>query len=308
MKIIVFAYHDIGCQAIETLAQMGHEIGAVFTHEDDAAENLWFGSVKKTAEHLKIPVYNPENVNDSQWIIFIKNLKPDLILSFYYRQIICDCILAIPSKGAYNLHGSLLPKYRGRAPINWAILKGETETGLTLHKMVKKPDAGDILSQKKVIIESLDNAQTVFKKMVPLVREILLETMPKLENGTASFAQQNHAAATYFGGRKPDDGRINWASSALQIYNLIRAVTHPYPGAFTVWNGKKIYIWQAALGKEKTNSAGSSGKILSLNPFEIICGSGTLQIQKIQTETEEDLSADEWLKKESNKSLIGNLL
>ncbi|MDD3885288.1 MAG: formyltransferase family protein, partial [Victivallaceae bacterium] len=153
-KCVVFAYHNIGRAGIEALRRNGFEISAVFTHRDDPAENIWFGSVAELAGELGIPVFAPENVNHPVWIGRIAALKPDYIFSFYFRGMIGPEILDIPAKGAYNVHGGLLPKYRGRAPINWAIANGETETGMTLHKMTDKPDSGDIVGQEKIAISN----------------------------------------------------------------------------------------------------------------------------------------------------------
>ena len=304
MKSVVFAYHDIGCTAIKILIEMGEEISAVFTHDDDPKENVWFGSVKKLAESLKIPVFCPENPNRPEWIQKIKAMKPDIIFSFYYRQMISEEILAIPPKGALNLHGSLLPKYRGRAPVNWVLVNGEKETGVTLHVMVKKPDAGDIVAQKKIRIDEQDNALTLYQKLVPLTREILIETVPQLAKGTAKKIPQDHSKATYFGGRKPEDGKIDWSKSSDEIFNLIRAVTDPYPGAFTYINGKKILIWWGKCLIE--NIQGVSGKIVSLNPLKVCCGKGTLEIDKIQGEDQDEIDGKIWAKNNSIK--IGTLL
>jgi len=150
MKAIVFAYHDIGCVGLKALTDAGYDIAAVFTHTDDANENHFFSSVARTGAELGLPVYAPEDVNHPLWVDRIRDLKPDVIFSFYYRNLISDEILALAPQGGFNLHGSLLPRYRGRAPINWALLHGETSTGVTLHKMVARADAGDIAGQLSV--------------------------------------------------------------------------------------------------------------------------------------------------------------
>lgn len=296
MKTVVFAYHDIGCEAISTLREMGEEICAVFTHEDDPNENVWFGSVKKCSEKLKIPTYMPENPNTPEWIEKIKTMNPDIIFSFYYRELICDDILAIPPKGALNLHGSLLPKYRGRAPVNWVLVNGEKETGLTLHYMIKKPDAGDIVAQKRITITDDDTALTLYRKFVPLTREILLKTIPLLANGAAPRIHQDEKKATTFSGRKPEDGKIDWTRSSEEIYNLVRAVTHPYPGAFTFLNGKKIFIWQSKKGGTAKKISGTPGTIISLKPLAISCGVGELIVEKIQSEHKSELNGSDWAK------------
>jgi len=278
VKIIVYAYHDIGCEALRTLSDMDQDIAMVFTHRPDPKENIWFGSVEELAKSLGLPVFTPEDPNTEKWVRKIKYSAPDAIFSFYYRNLICEDILSIPPKGAFNLHGSLLPKYRGRAPINWALVNGEKETGLTLHRMVKKADAGDIVAQKKVKIAREDTALTLFKKLVPLTRTILEETVPKIENGTAPGIPQNHAEATVFKGRTPEDGRIDWTWGAEEIYNLVRAVTKPYPGAFAELDGKKVTVWKAETSEEN----GKPGQVLKRDPLTVACGDGALILKEFE--------------------------
>ena len=162
MKTVVLAYHDMGCVGLEALLKHGYQVQAVFTHCDDPKETIWFRSVAECAANAGIPVYAPENINHPLWIAKIKALKPDIIFSFYYRQMIKQPLLDIPPKGCLNLHGSLLPKYRGRCPVNWVLLNGETETGVTLHYMTARPDDGDIVVQAKVKIAENDTARTRF--------------------------------------------------------------------------------------------------------------------------------------------------
>ena len=278
MKAVLFAYHDIGCEAIKTLMDLDQDVAAVFTHRDDPDENVWFGSVEETAKSFGIPVFTPDSPNTEKWIRKIKYIAPDLLLSFYYRHLITDDILKIPAMGALNLHGSLLPKYRGRAPVNWALVNGEKETGLTLHHMVARADAGDIVAQKKIPIGREDTALTLFRKLVPLTRKILTETVPLLEKGEAPRIPQNEALATVFKGRKPEDGRIDWTRDAEEIYNLVRAVTRPYPGAFSFLDGKKVLVWKAQTAEKQ----GKPGTILNLNPLTVACGKEALVLEEIE--------------------------
>ncbi len=149
-SILVFAYHDVGYECLDALIQNDEYIMAVITHRDNPDEEIWFRSVAALAKKYDIPVHTPESVNSPDWIKRIQSWGPELIFSFYYRNMIAEEILNIPRLGAFNMHGSLLPKYRGRVPINWAILNGEKETGVTLHHMVKKADAGDIVDQERL--------------------------------------------------------------------------------------------------------------------------------------------------------------
>lgn len=164
MKAIVFAYHDIGCVGLKALVEAGYDVQAVFTHTDSPDENNFFASVARTGAELNLPVYAPEDVNHPLWVNRIRELQPEVIFSFYYRNMLSEELLSLAPKGGFNLHGSLLPRYRGRAPVNWALLNGETETGVTLHKMVKRPDAGDIVAQQAVSIAAQDTALTLHGK------------------------------------------------------------------------------------------------------------------------------------------------
>jgi methionyl-tRNA formyltransferase len=169
----------------------------------------------------------------------IFQIKPDLIFSFYYRSMLPMSLLGRARLGAYNMHGSLLPKFRGRAPLNWAILKGATETGVTLHEMVEKPDAGRIVDQQAVPIGPDETAVEVFRKMTDAAEAVLRRSIQNLLLGKAKLTTQDLAAGSYYGRRTPEDGRIDWSRSAREIHDLVRAVAPPFPGAFT--EGMKIF-------------------------------------------------------------------
>ncbi len=255
-KTVAFAYHNMGIRGLDALLQHGFEIAMVFSHEDDAKEELWFGSVAEWCRCHDIPCHTPEHVNTADWIELLNTLQPDFLFSFYYRKLLCPEILASASRGTFNLHGSLLPTYRGRAPVNWAILRGETETGITLHHMVAEADAGDIVAQHSVPITDQDTALTVFRKLEAEAMKLLDLYLPQIKKGTAPRHVQDHSQATVFGKRRPSDGYINWHQSAGQIHNLIRAVTHPYPGAFTSLAGHTLYIWKAKLQPKQSEPLG----------------------------------------------------
>jgi len=245
VKTVVLAYHNMGLAGLTALLRHGFDITAIFTHEDDPGENCWFGSVKDWARQQDIPCYTTENVNDGEWIDKISSFRPDLLFSFYYRKMISKKILDIPRFGALNLHGSLLPAYRGRCPVNWVLVKGEEKTGVTLHFMVEKPDAGDIVGQKEVAIDVNDTARTLYNKLCTAAGLLLDDVLPVIKTGQIPRRVQNLALGSYYGGRRPEDGRIDWMQSAHEIYNLVRAVTDPYPGAYSLLeNGEKIILWR----------------------------------------------------------------
>lgn len=283
MKAIVFAYHDIGCVGLKALEKAGFDIQAVFTHTDDPNENHFYSSVARLSADMELPVFAPENVNHPLWIERIREMKPDVIFSFYYRDMLSEELLAIAPKGAFNLHGSLLPKYRGRAPINWALLKGESETGVTLHKMVAKADAGDIIAQEKVVITDTDTSLTLHAKVREAAEVLLDKTLPLIETGSYKAVAQDESQATYFGRRTAEDGLINWNDSAKDVNCLIRAVTEPYPGVFTYLGARKMVIWRARVLDD--NQGKPAGTVLSSDPLRIACGQGAIEVISGQSET-----------------------
>lgn len=276
MKTIVFAYHDMGCAGINALLQAGFEISAIFTHPDTAGENHFFGSVARIAAEQGIPVYAPDDVNHPLWVDRIKAMSPEIIFSFYYRNLLNDAILNSARLGAYNLHGSLLPKYRGRAPLNWVLVNGETETGVTLHRMVKRADAGDIVAQTRVAIAEQDNVLTLHRKLVQSATQLLEDTLPAMKRGEINAVPQDEKAATVVGRRTPEDGRIDWSRPATEINNLVRAVTDPWPGAFAYAGTVKFVVWK---GRVHPAAHGAKpGTVLSVEPFLIACGEGALEV------------------------------
>jgi methionyl-tRNA formyltransferase len=277
--IVVFGYHDVGVECLDALISRGSRVIAVFTHRDNPEEKIWFKSVTQLARQHGIPVHTPDSVNTPEWIARLRDMKPDIIFSFYYRNMICQEILDIPRLGAFNLHGSLLPNYRGRAPINWAVLNGEIRTGATLHHMVKRPDAGDIVYQEAVPIGPRDTAQDVFIKVTAAARQVLERSLEAIKQGRAPQHPQDESQASYFGGRKPDDGRIDWHADAQLIFNLIRAVTYPYPGAFTEVEGRRFFVWWA---EPRPDGAGRPGQVVSVAPLRVAAGRGCLEITKWQ--------------------------
>ncbi|MCC8378324.1 bifunctional UDP-4-amino-4-deoxy-L-arabinose formyltransferase/UDP-glucuronic acid oxidase ArnA [Xenorhabdus sp. PB30.3] len=283
MKAVIFAYHDIGCAGLNALVKAGFDIRAIFTHVDDPNENNFFSSVARAGADLGLSVFAPENVNHPLWVEHIREMQPDIIFSFYYRDMLSQDILSLAKKGAFNLHGSLLPKYRGRAPVNWAILNGETETGVTLHKMSAKADAGDVVAQQAVQIEKTDTSLILHGKIREAATELLNDILPRFKADNYLSIPQDESQATYFGRRTTEDGEIFWHKSSEEINNLVRAVTEPYPGAFTFLGGRKITIWRSV--PLNTTHDKQAGTVLSIDPLVIACGTGALEIVSGQSES-----------------------
>jgi methionyl-tRNA formyltransferase len=282
-RILFFGYSEVGFSCLSLLLERGDNVVALITHEDNPNEKIWFKTPAVAAREKGIPVFTPESVNTPEWRERIAALKPDLILSVYYRHMIGTRILALPPLGAFNMHGSLLPKYRGRAPINWAVLHGEPRLGMTLHRMVKDPDAGAVVDQDGVDIGASDTAEQAFRKVLPCARRVLARQIDALLAGTAKETPQDDSQATYFSGRKPEDGRIVWSQSSRQIFNLIRAVTDPYPGAFTDIGGARLMVWWAEPDSTATEGLrGKPGEILALDPLVVATADGALELTKTE--------------------------
>ena len=283
MKAVVLAYGNIGCVGIKALQKHGFEIAAVFTHRDHPQETIWFDSVAELASELRIPVFAPTDINHPLWVEKIKELSPDILFSFYYRNLIQRQILDIPKAGCLNLHGSFLPKYRGRAPINWALVNGEKETGVTLHYMTTRPDDGDVVAQAKIAISDDDTALTLHRKVTQAAEKLLDEVLSQIQKGNAPRTPQDHKKATYFGGRRPADGEIEWIKTAREVRNLVRGVTKPFPGAFSFIGERKCFFWEV---REIDLKAGKylPGAVISVKPLTIATGQNAVEVSYGQAE------------------------
>jgi methionyl-tRNA formyltransferase len=249
------------------LLDAGVDVPLVVTHHDDPAERIWFASVAELARSKGIDTVLDPDI--AELLPRLRALAPEFIFSFYYRRMLPQEVLATAKRGAFNMHGSLLPKYRGRAPVNWAVLKGESETGATLHEMTAKPDAGRIVEQQAVPIGPDDLALEVFGRVTDAAEAVLRRALPGLLAGTTEFKPNELAKGSYFGGRRPEDGRIDWTKSAQEIHNLVRAVAPPYPGAFC--EQLKIYRTQRV---ERRAPAAELGPYREGGEWFALCGDG----------------------------------
>ncbi|TMI17891.1 MAG: formyltransferase [Betaproteobacteria bacterium] len=252
VQAVVFGYHDVGVRCLRVLLDAGVAVPLVVTHRDSPDERIWFGSVAQLAQSRGIETLLSEDMDRLRERI--RAISPEFMFSFYYRRMLPPEVLALARKGAFNMHGSLLPKYRGRAPVNWAILKGESETGAT-----ERVPIGPDETAAEVLAKVSDAAETVLKR-----------SLPHLLAGTASLKKQDLSKGSYFGARRPEDGRIDWSKSALEIHNLVRAVAPPYPGAFT----DKMKILRTALSAERRAPAGERGPYREGDEWFAVCGDG----------------------------------
>jgi methionyl-tRNA formyltransferase len=274
VRVVVFGYHNVGVRCLKVLLAAGVDVALVVTHEDSASENIWFESMVTLCQTEGIPYITPADAKDPALLARVKAIDPDLIFSFYYRNMLPAEVLAVAP--AFNMHGSLLPAFRGRAPVNWAVLHGATEIGASLHEMTVKPDAGAIVAQTAVPILPDDTAFEVFGKVTVAAEQTLWHVLPALLKGNAPRIHNDLSRGSYFGGRKPEDGRIDWSQPAQQVYNLHRAVAPPYPGAFTDIAGTRYIIERARLPRTTPPALQGlpAGLCVVDNAIYGVCGDG----------------------------------
>jgi len=292
----VFAYHTFGARALEALVSRGEDVAIVVTHVDDPSERAWFESVAEVARIHRIPCLTPPAPNVPEVVEALRPLAPDFILSVWYRQLLGPELLSLPRVAALNLHGSLLPAYRGRAPVNWVLVNGETRTGVTLHHMTNVADAGDIVAQRPLAIELDDTAFTLYERMVKAGVELLIESYPAILAGTAPRIPQDDARVTTMPRRRPEDGRIEWSWPATRIVNMIRAVAEPYPGAFVGDGPARLILWAASTAAGSSSAA--PGTLLEIVPSRGIVVAtgqgGVLLITRVQHAGDEAEPAGRW--------------
>lgn len=295
MRAVVFAYQEIGAVGLTELLRLGVEVAGVVTHPDDPGEEIWFRSVAAVARGRGVPVLLADGMRGPGWPGRIRSFRPDAIFSFCFRRLIPDPILALAPAGAYNLHPSLLPKYRGRAPVNWALVHGERRTGLTLHHMVARADAGDIVAREAVEIGPYDDVARLYRKLAAAVPRILRRTVPRIADGTSPRVRQREERATTFGKRRPEDGLFRWEQDARRIHDLVRAVAHPYPGAFCDTRRGKLFVWKArpapAFRSRSMPSPRAPGTIVRLRPLTVLTGKGHLALHRLQIDGGREMRA-----------------
>ena len=292
-RSLVFGYHTMGCLGFDALLRHGFDVAAVFTHRDDPHEEVWWESLAERATARSIPVHHPEKteLKTDAFAELVAGYRPEFIFSFYFRWMIPTRVLTLAPRGAFNLHGSLLPHYRGRAPVNWVLVNGERETGVSLHTMVAKADAGDLVDQERVPIAFDDTALALYRKLEPAAERLLDRALPLLREGRAQLRPVDLTQGSYFGGRTPADGRFEWSWPAERIYNLVRAVTHPYPGAFVDLGGTRLLVWWAV--PVAAPGAGAPGTVLAADGggITVATGEGALRLVTVQIEGEPELPA-----------------
>jgi UDP-4-amino-4-deoxy-L-arabinose formyltransferase/UDP-glucuronic acid dehydrogenase (UDP-4-keto-hexauronic acid decarboxylating) len=282
MNAVVLGYREFGCAGLAALLRHGFDVKLVVTHPDSPSEVQAWPSLADRAVQSSIPVFIPESASSGELLARVRELAPDFLFSFYYRYLLPDDVLRCARTAAINLHGSLLPKLRGRAPLNWALVLGESVTGVSLHHMTGRADAGDIVDQEPVPIGPVDTAYTLSLKLLSAGDLLLERTLPRLKAGTATRTPQDLTLGSYVGARTPEDGRLDWTRSTAALFNLVRAVTHPYPGAFTEFEGRRLFVWWALPREAKYDAA--PGTVVEVNRDAVVVATvdGALSLITLQ--------------------------
>lgn len=300
MRVVFLGNHTVGVTALSVLAA-GAEVVGVVAHPLDPEDGVLYQSVYEYAKSCGFSVIRGK-ASEPRVADFIAEAQPDLLWITDYRYLLPVHLLCIASLGTINLHPSLLPSYRGRAPINWAILNGETDLGLTAHFVDEGMDSGDIIEQEHFELSVDEDVGDALSKLIPLYATVSSRILKNLQTGNIVRRKQDDSRSTYFPARKPEDGLIDWSQSAIVIMNLVRAVAKPYPGAFTFIGNVQMLIWKACLAQTYTN--GQAGTIIGFEqgvPI-VACGEGALVLILFELPVAENCKIELGVKFTMNKN------
>ncbi len=315
MNIIFMGTPEFAVPSLRMLVEEGYHIVAVITQPDrpKGRKKLMTPSpVKVEAERHQLPVYQPQRMRDPAVADVIAAYEPDLIVTAAYGQILPRSVLTIPRLGCINIHGSLLPLYRGGAPIQYAIMKGEKITGITIMYMAEGLDTGDMISRIEIPIEDEDDAGSMFDKLSVVGASLLKQTLPDLIAGRCLATPQNDIEATYARVISRADEMLNWSDSSIQIFNHIRAL-RPWPGAYTLWNDEVLKIWAClkpddTIRNERLGTSVAPGTVIHLSPtgIDILTGDGTITVTEVQPAGKTRMPVSEFVK--NGRMRVGNVL
>ena len=301
MNIVLVAGKRHGVESLKELIALKHRILAVFGRKEDPHEHIdYFAQLQGIAKARDIPFYSDQNLNTPRCRALLRHLQPELMIVIKWRTMISNEIYSIPSKGCVILHDSLLPRYRGFAPANWALINGESDAGATLFFVAQEVDSGPIIGQERIAISLEDTIRDVEERLVRSYVKLLRENLPALKRGTVETVPQDETQATYACLRTPEDGRIDWARCALEIHNLIRALTSPYPGAYAYLGGQKVIIWEADLLETEDRYVGRiPGRVIRTDRgvgVQVLTGSGVIRVKGVQVEGQPAQNAAELIR------------
>lgn len=296
MRVVFMGTPDFSVPALENVAKR-YEVVAVVTQQDrpkGRGHKMQYTPVKEKAIELEIPVYQPKRVKDPEFVDILKTLKPDVIVVIAFGQILSKEILELPKYGCINVHASLLPKYRGAAPIQWAVINGDKKSGVTTMYMAEGLDTGDIIDTSEIVLDEKETGGSLFDKLADLGGQLILNTLDKLETGTATRTRQDDARSTYAGKITKELGKIDFTKSAVEIERLIRGL-NPWPSAFTYMDDKMLKIWNADVLEETVEE--EPGTITEVNKkfIKVATGEGYLLLKEIQLEGKKRMDVTSFL-------------
>lgn len=296
MRVVFMGTPDFSVPALENIAKK-YEVVAVVTQQDrpkGRGHKMQYTPVKEKAIELEIPVYQPKRVKDHEFVDILKTLKPDVIVVIAFGQILSKEILELPKYGCINVHASLLPKYRGAAPIQWAVINGDKKSGVTTMYMAEGLDTGDIIDTSEIVLDEKETGGSLFDKLADLGGKLILNTLDKLETSTATRTRQDDARSTYAGKITKELGKIDFTKSAAEIERLIRGL-NPWPSAFTYMDDKMLKIWNADVLEETVEE--DPGTITEVNKkfIKVATGEGYLLLKEIQLEGKKRMNVTSFL-------------
>lgn len=297
MKIIFMGTPDFSVGTLEALIKAGHEILLAVSQPDKPrgrGKSMQFPPVKEAALEHGIEVYQPRRIRDLECVEYLKSYQPDIIVVVAFGQILPKEILELPKYGCVNVHASLLPKYRGAAPIQWAVINGEAVTGVTTMRMDEGLDTGDMILKEEVVLEKEETGGSLFERLAQTGAELCVKTLAEIEAGRAVYTPQDHGAATHTAMIKKQLGEIDWNKPAEELERLIRGL-NPWPSAYTSLNGKTLKIWKASVLEKETGK--NPGTLeADKKTIAVQTGRGMLQLEEIQLEGKKRMNTDAFLR------------
>ena len=308
IKVVFMGTPDFAVDSLESIHKAGYSVEAVITQKDKRrgrGKKLQYTPVKEKALELGLEVYQPENINSDESKAILEDISPDFIVVVAYGQILTSDILNIPKYGSYNVHASLLPKYRGAAPINWVIIDGEDKTGVTIMEMEKGLDSGDMVLKRSIDIDIEDTTEDIHDSLAKLGADLIVEALESIYNGSSETIGQDHSKSTYASMLTKEMGRIDWNSDGRDIVNLIRGLK-PWPSAYTIYNEDMVKIHKAKVDNSEFD--GVNGEIVSVTQDKVYVKikEGSLIIEELQFPGKRKMETSEYLK--GNTIELGTVL